>query len=209
MATDQLKGRSKESHRRSERVPAEIPATLLPGDASIAMERTRLRLPENLPLDEWCRIGDRILSISDSSAWWVGDWLAFGQQQYSDRYQRAMRETMLDYQTLRNYVWVAKKFAPPRRRVKLTFQHHMEVAGLPEEQQNHWLDFAERFKWSRNELRRQIKASTAPDEITPRTGEVELSLRLAENRVRRWEEAAQQSNKSLTDWISAVLDSAA
>ncbi|MEU0009340.1 LmbU family transcriptional regulator [Streptomyces sp. NPDC006314] len=202
--------RSSETHRPSGgRVPAGVTSGLFPGDPSISMERNRLRLPDNLPLDEWCRIGDRILSISDSSAWWIGDWLVFGQQQYRDRYQRAMRETMLDYQTLRNYAWIARKFPHTRRREKLTFQHHMEVAGLPEDQQDHWLDFAERFKWSRNELRRQIKASTAPDEITPRTGEIELSLRLAENRVRRWERAAQQSNKSLTDWISAVLDSAA
>jgi hypothetical protein len=173
------------------------------------MERTRLSLPENLSLDEWCRIGDRILSVSDSSAWWVGDWLVFGQQQYRDRYQRAMRETALDYQTLRNYAWVAKKFLPARRRERLTFQHHMEVAGLPEDEQDHWLKFAERFKWSRNELRRQIKASTAPEDITSQVGQIELSLRLEENQVRRWERAARQSNKSLTDWISAVLDSVA
>ncbi|MGP4001160.1 LmbU family transcriptional regulator [Streptomyces sp. 8N706] len=209
MANDLLKIPSKESRRRGPQIPAGIPSETLTVDSSISMERTRLRLPDDLPLDEWRRIGERILSISDSSAWWIGDWLVFGQQQYHDRYKRAMNETLLDYQTLRNYAWVARKFAPARRREKLTFQHHMEVAGLPEDQQHHWLDFAVRFAWSRNELRRQIKASTAPDEITSSTGEIQLSLRLAENRIRRWERAAQQSNKSLTDWIAAVLDSAA
>ncbi|HBF79206.1 MAG TPA: antibiotic biosynthesis protein [Streptomyces sp.] len=172
------------------------------------MERTRLRLPEDLALEAWCRIGDQIFAVSDSSAWWIGDWLVFGQRKYRDRYQRAMKETLLDYQTLRNYAWVARKFVPQRRREDLTFQHHMEVASLPEDQQDHWLDFAVRLKWSKSELRRQIKASTAPDD-PPGRAEVSLNLRLEETRVKRWELAARRNSTSLTEWISAVLDSAA
>jgi hypothetical protein len=178
-------------------------------DPSASTERTRLRLPEDLPLKNWCRIGDQILAVSDSSSWWIGDWLVFGQQKYRDRYQQAMKETLLDYQTLRNYAWVARKFIPQRRRENLTFQHHMEVASLPEDQQDHWLDFAVRLKWSKSELRRQIKASTAPDEPLAGRTEISLSLRMEEARIKRWEEAAQRSSKSLTEWISAVLDSAA
>ncbi|MCX4820179.1 LmbU family transcriptional regulator [Streptomyces sp. NBC_01142] len=178
-------------------------------DLSASTERTRLRLPEDLPLENWCRIGDQILAVSDSSAWWIGDWLVFGQRKYRDRYQRAMKETLLDYQTLRNYAWVARKFIPQRRRENLTFQHHMEVASLPDDQQDHWLDFAARLKWSKSELRRQIKASSAPDEPPVGKAEISLSLRLEEARINRWEQAAQRSSKSLTEWISAVLDSAA
>ncbi|MEV6395109.1 LmbU family transcriptional regulator [Streptomyces sp. NPDC051907] len=178
-------------------------------DLSASTERTRLRLPDDLALETWCRIGDQILAVSDSSAWWIGDWLVFGQRKYRDRYQRAMKETLLDYQTLRNYAWVARKFAPQRRRENLTFQHHMEVASLPEDQQDHWLDFAARLKWSKTELRRQIRASTAPDDAPAARPEVSLSLRLEEARVKRWEQAARRSSKSLTEWISSVLDSAA
>ncbi|MFJ3090085.1 LmbU family transcriptional regulator [Streptomyces sp. NPDC086838] len=181
---------------------------MLPAELPTAMERTRLRLPEDLALEAWCRIGDQILAVSDSSAWWIGDWLVFGQRKYRDRYQRAMKETLLDYQTLRNYAWVARKFVPQRRREDLTFQHHMEVASLPEEQQDHWLDFAVRLKWSKTELRRQIKASTAPDD-PPGRAEVSLNLRLEETRVKRWELAARRNSTSLTEWISTVLDGAA
>lgn len=188
--------------------PALHPSGVLPAELPTAMERTRLRLPEDLALEAWCRIGDQILAVSDSSAWWIGDWLVFGQRKYRDRYQRAMKETLLDYQTLRNYAWVARKFVPQRRREDLTFQHHMEVASLPEEQQDHWLDFAVRLKWSKTELRRQIKASTAPDD-PPGRAEVSLNLRLEETRVKRWELAARRNSTSLTEWISTVLDGAA
>ncbi|MGA5419731.1 LmbU family transcriptional regulator [Streptomyces lavendulocolor] len=188
--------------------PARNHTGIFTAELTACAERTRLRLPEDLPLEKWCRIGDQILAVSDSSAWWIGDWLVFGQQKYRDRYQRAMKETLLDYQTLRNYAWVARKFVPRRRRADLTFQHHMEVASLPEDQQDHWLDFAARLKWSKSELRRQIKASTAPDEPSAARAEISLSLRLEEARVKRWEEAAQRSSKSLTEWMSTVLDSA-
>ncbi|WP_165821706.1 clorobiocin biosynthesis transcriptional regulator CloE [Streptomyces roseochromogenus] len=173
----------------------------------VSAERTRLQIPRDLSLEAWCRLGGRILAVCDSSAWWIGDWLVFGQNQYGDRYRRAMKETKLDYQTLRNYAWVARKFEPSRRRDGLTFQHHMEVAALSEAEQDHWLDFAVRLNWSRNELRKQIRASMSGEEGDLRR-QVQLSLQLDELRLERWREAARRSNLTLTDWISSVVDEA-
>ncbi|MFD8810189.1 LmbU family transcriptional regulator [Streptomyces sp. NPDC059627] len=172
----------------------------------VSAEGTRLRIPQDLSLEAWCCLGGRILAVSDSSAWWIGDWLVFGQNQYGDRYRRAMKETRLDYQTLRNYAWVARKFEPSRRRDGLTFQHHMEVAALSEAEQDHWLDFAVRLDWSRNELRKQIRASMSGEGDLRR--QVQLSLQLDELRLERWREAARRSNLTLADWISSVVDEA-
>ena len=102
--------------------------------------------------------------IADSSAWCLGDWLIYGQHLYADRYRHAVAMAGLDYQTLRNYAWIARKFEPARRRAGLAFQHHVEVAALPPQVQDHWLDLAENFRWSRNELRKQIRDSEAPGE---------------------------------------------
>ncbi|MEV8364469.1 novobiocin biosynthesis transcriptional regulator NovE [Streptomyces niveus] len=173
----------------------------------VSAERTRLRIPRDLSLEAWCRLGGRILAVCDSSVWWIGDWLVFGQNQYGDRYRRAMKETKLDYQTLRNYAWVARKFEPSRRRDSLTFQHHMEVAALSEAEQDHWLDFAVRLNWSRNELRKQIRASLSGEEDDLRC-QVQLNLQLDELRLERWREAARGSNLTLTDWILSVVDGA-
>jgi hypothetical protein len=177
-------------------------------DSRALRHRTQLTLPDDLPLDDWCRIGTKLLAVSDSSAWWIGDWLAFGHDMYPDRYKRAMAETSLDYQTLRNYVWVARAFPPSRRRDVLTFQHHMEVAALPQSEQDHWLDFATRFKWSRNELRRQVRASSDNDRKGERLSQIVLHLGLTKERFERWSEAAELNNVTLQDWVVRILDQA-
>lgn len=194
--------------RRRMSFGAEHSRDMFSAGLNIPAERTRLKLPGDLPLEDWCRLGAKILAVSDSSAWWIGDWLIFGQEHYEDRYRRAMRETNLDYQTLRNYAWVARKFAPSRRRDSLTFQHHMEVAGLPENEQEHWLDFAVRLKWSKNELRKQIKASSSVEGDAGTACEVRLSLLLDQARLERWKAAAERSNQSLTEWIASIVDEA-
>ncbi|MFG2126902.1 LmbU family transcriptional regulator [Streptomyces sp. NPDC048751] len=173
----------------------------------VSAERTRLQIAQDISLEAWCRLGGRILAVCDSSAWWIGDWLVFGQNHYGERYRRAMEKTKLDYQTLRNYAWVARKFEPSRRRDSLTFQHHMEVASLSEAEQDHWLDFAVRLNWSRNQLRKQIRASISGEEDDLRR-QVQLSLQLDELRLERWKEAARGSNLTLTDWILSVVDKA-
>src|SRR5581483_2680626 len=101
-----------------------------------AATRTELRLPEHLPSAEWCRVGQHIALIENASSWWLGDWLVYGQHKFPDRYRKIMAETSLDYQTLRNYAWVARRFHPSRRRDRLSFQHHVTVAPLPESEQD-------------------------------------------------------------------------
>src|SRR5256885_1853360 len=49
------------------------------------MKRVALFLPEDLPLEEWRRIGDNIAVLADSSTWWLGDWLVYGQRPGSGR----------------------------------------------------------------------------------------------------------------------------
>ena len=110
-----------------------------------------------MPIGAWRNLGRQIFVISDSSAWWLGDWLIYGQSEYPDRYKHAIAETNLDYQTLRNYAWVARRFVPGRRREKVSFQHHAEVASFPEDEQDALLTLVELHGWSRNELRRQIQ----------------------------------------------------
>jgi hypothetical protein len=101
----------------------------------VAAGRTELRLPADLTVSAWARIGSQITLLSNSSAWWLGDWLVYGRDNFPGRYKQAMTETSLDYQTLRNYAWVAGRFGAPRRRDGLSFQHHA-VAALPAAEQD-------------------------------------------------------------------------
>ncbi|MFB9968296.1 LmbU family transcriptional regulator [Sinosporangium siamense] len=169
--------------------------------------RTALALPVGMPIAEWSRLGRQIFIISDSSAWWLGDWLIYGQAQYPDRYKRAVAETSLDYQTLRNYAWVARQFSVPRRRDKLSFQHHAEVASLPEAEQESWLNKAERFKWSRNELRRRIKAGRTVGQSAVEVTHIQMSVIAPQKEL--WQEAAKTHEQDLLTWIISILDNAA
>lgn len=183
----------------------------LPIDPSVQARRTTLNLPERLPLADWKRIGEQISLISNASSWWLGDWLVYGQEKYPDRYRIAISEVALDYQTLRNYAWVARKFPLSRRRDTLSFAHHLEVASLPEADQDIWLERAVRFKWSKAELRRQLKARGEGSRRTSaeEADELNVSVNVCAEQRQRWQEAADAARCSLAEWLIQVADAAA
>jgi hypothetical protein len=182
-------------------------------DAAVQPTRLGLRIPADLNLDSWCRIGKQLHLIADSSAWWLGDWLTYGVKRYPDHYRGAVRETGLDYQTLRNYAWIARKFSLSRRRDKLSFQHHAEVAAMPERDQDYWLDRAVRLGWSRAELRKHIRSESSrvanPEADNCAETETVVTLQIAPDKHRRWQRAAMIAHQDLADWIFEVLDQAA
>ncbi|MGP2442214.1 LmbU family transcriptional regulator [Streptomyces sp. JW3] len=175
-------------------------------DVRAATRRTALMLSPGLPLTQWRHLGRQMFVVTDSSAWWLGDWLIYGRREYPDRYRKALADSGLDYQTLRNYAWVAGKFEPARRRARLSFQHHAEVAGIPAEEQDEWLARAERGGWSRNELRRRLRAHRHDDRTLLHPL---VRLQVASDRRVRWQQAAEAAGLDLLDWIVSRLDEAA
>jgi 5,6-dimethylbenzimidazole synthase len=131
----------------------------VPERASVMVPRTGLRLTRWVRFEAWLEIGSQLMALASSAAWCLGDWLIFGQKMYKGRYREAVAQTGLDYQTLRNYAWVARRFELPRRRDSLSFGHHAEVASLPEHEQDFWLRKAEKFRWSTSQLRHQVRIS--------------------------------------------------
>lgn len=175
--------------------------------AQVCAKRTGLHLPAGLPLADWTRVGQHISLLSSSSAWWQGDWIIYGRENFPDRYKRAMEQTSLEYQTLRNYAWVARRFPVSRRRESLSFQHHATVASLPSEQQDRWLDLASSLHWSMAQLRAQVKAASGKAVSQRSQGPAVLQLALPGDRRGRWEAAAlKQQHENLADWIMHVID---
>lgn len=174
----------------------------------ILMTRLGLKVPENLAFDRWQQAGRQLSGIVESSAWCLGDWLVYGQRNYADRYQLAIEAANLDYQTLRNYAWVARRFEMSRRREGLSFQHHAEVASRPPAEQDELLDRAEKLGWSRNQLRRRVNERRQGQQ---RGGEAPVlpRLRVPPEQVERWRVAAASLGTGLDDWIVATLDNAA
>lgn len=113
--------------------------------------------PEEMSLGQWAEQGRRLGIMGRSAGWWIGDWLAYGNAAYGERYVRAARITGLDAKTLRNMVYVASHVEPSRRRSDLSWSHHAEVVVLVEEEQEYWLARAEQERFSVRDLRRAIK----------------------------------------------------
>ena len=170
-----------------------------------------LRLPANLSFERWRALGRRIGSIANASSWWLADWAFYGGGSYGEKHKQAIAVTGLDYQTLRNYAWVAGRFDLSRRRDNLSFAHHAEVAALSDEEQDEWLDLAERNRWSRNELRARLrneKRALIPTHVD-QTRVEQLRLNVEAGRVERWRAAAEAQSLDLTGWLVAAADDAA
>jgi hypothetical protein len=175
----------------------------------ILATKVGLRIPEGLSFVGWERAGQQISRVVDSAAWCLGDWLVWGQQRYADRYRHAVARVGLDYQTLRNYAWVARRFELFRRRVELSFQHHAEVASMPPDQQDMWLAQAARLGWSRNQLRQAVHDGREIAEPGAENKTVLPRMQVPQQAVERWQRAAQQSRSDLRQWVVETLDSAA
>jgi hypothetical protein len=176
----------------------------------ILVSRVGLKIPPDTSFEDWELAGKRLFGIADSAAWCLGDWLVYGEEKYQDRYRRAIAAANLDYQTLRNYAWVARKFSTDRRRPGLSFQHHAEVASLPADQQDELLDQAEKWKWSRNQLRRQVRHPRADAEKSKHEMQLSIPRVIVEReKIDRWLRAAARSSIELEVWIVSTLDRAA
>jgi hypothetical protein len=125
-----------------------------------AITATSLALDDpSMSYDTYEALGAYIGRMNRSCSWWVGDWLAFGEGAFPDRYPQAAAATGLAEQTLLNRVYVCKNVPPSRRRAALSFSVHSEVAPLPAKEQKQWLDKAERHGWTQRELRAAMKAT--------------------------------------------------
>ena len=168
-----------------------------------------LQISTDLSFEEWERVGKQLSGIVDSSSWWLGDWLVFGKQNYSDRYRHAIQAAGLQYQTLRNYAWVARRFEQSRRRAKLSFQHHAEVASLPNHEQDRWLDEAERLNWTTKHLRAAIQSSVESSSGSQSVPAGRSQIEVPSGRLGQWRKAADRLGIGFNHWIIMILDRAA
>jgi N6-adenosine-specific RNA methylase IME4 len=141
-----------------------VPATHglnLPGTLS----RTGWVLPENLTFEDWVSCGKTLRKIEGSIQWWLGDWWAYGNHAYGERV-RALEAGLvgdLKFPTVHSYGTVARAIGGDRRRSLVSFSHHREVAALPVEQQDRWLDRAESEDLSVHKMRAAIRQRAAAD----------------------------------------------
>lgn len=215
--------------RSTKTEPQIVPQSVLqrPGRSTrgigfIFSPRRGLQLPTQLSFEKWVKIGRQLSDVYTSSAWCLGDWLVYGEEAYTGRYRNAIEQTSLDYQTLRNYAWVAKRFSLSRRREGLSFGHHAEVAALSEPEQDFWLRKAEELNWSVKRMRHEVRTSLKErsdgvdreDQKAPEDDEQDWSMKSLEihipsDQLERCRAAAERVGLSMEAWAASVLEQAA
>jgi len=111
-----------------------------------------------LVIADWLEQGRWLGAVGRASSWWIGDWVRYGTARYGDRYAKAAQLTGYDVQSLMNMAYVAGRFSVSRRRERLSFSHHAELAALPQDDQELWLDRAEAGLLSVRTLRAELRA---------------------------------------------------
>jgi phage N-6-adenine-methyltransferase len=125
--------------------------------------RTGYEAPEGLTFDQWKADGEKMGAFASASRWMVGDWARAGEK-WGDKYEAVIEATGLSYQGVADTKYVSAAFPDfSRRREKLSFKHHREVAALSPERADELLSLAETNHWSTRRLREEAGApATAP-----------------------------------------------
>jgi hypothetical protein len=113
---------------------------------------------QGLEFAEWLHQGKRLGSIGRGVAWWIGDWVSYGNAKFGEKYSRAARVTGYDVQSLMNMAYVASRFDLSRRKETLSWSHHSELAALEPDEQDRWLVFADERRLSVRGLREELRA---------------------------------------------------
>jgi hypothetical protein len=162
-----------------------------------------LEITGDLTFNEWRRFGERLLETTDRALWSLGDWRVYGER-YAMDYAQALAEIDERSRLVGTAARVARSFAPERRRSpQLSFELHELVSSLPPDEQERWLDEAERQGWGRRQLQfafaEEVERVKIPAISVRAVGELrELCLR-----------AAEREGLDPKEWVVRVLERAA
>lgn len=149
----------------------------------IVSRRDGLEITADLSFNEWRRLMERLLETQDRALWSIGDGRLYGER-FGKEYHEALDAMDSHSRSLQVGLRVARAF-PAERRRQLTFEMHEIVAGLDEDEQDQWLDDAERQGWSRRQMQfafvESIARTPVPAISVKAVGELHaLCLRAAE-----------------------------
>lgn len=139
---------------------------------------TSFDLPSaDLSFEHYEMIGRWLGQVRDTSAWWLADYLIFGEGIYGEKYSQAVEATGRSIRTLQNYAYIGGAVAKSRRRADLSFSHHGEVAKLEAAEQVKWLSRSAAEGWSVETLRHELRENGHGPAEQPVWSERERSLR--------------------------------
>jgi len=117
-----------------------------------------LVIDENTELsnEDIARMLETAGDISSSVQWLQGDLVNYARRTKNDDWITYLTHK-LDIRTLNNRASIANKIPRDRRRLNLSFSHHAAVTRLEEDEQEYWLNKADKEGMTRDELRQAVK----------------------------------------------------
>jgi hypothetical protein len=178
-------------------------SALVANNAKFTLTTCGIEFHGDLSLDEWEKLGERLGNAERSIGFMIGDWINYAEEKWGEKYNDAIAATGLEYQTLRNYAWVAKRVHLSARADNLPFRHHQVVAKLKNsEEQRHWLKAAEDHDLGYRRLQKSINFGriATEEEVDGDPADRGYVTYLALlNRIRRW--WARETQKApVDDW---------
>jgi len=136
-----------------------------------------LVIDSEIKFDEWASIGPGIGKGSRAFSLAAGDWLAYGEKHFPDRYSQAMDTTELSLGRLRNLESTCSRVSiETRRSVPWKSISHLEsVASFPEQYQRQLLQLAHDRDIDRDTFRKltnEVRNGVHPDNLVEDDGAI-------------------------------------
>lgn len=127
--------------------------------SNFTIRETGIEFHDDLTKEQWFDLGQQLARVGKCIGFVIGDWINYGEKRWGEIYSEIIAKTGFDYQTVRNYAWVAGRVQLSLRKDNLDFSHHLVVAKLKTpEDQKHWLEAAEKHNLSVRRLRMSMNA---------------------------------------------------
>lgn len=126
-------------------------------DGRFFTNETSLELASDFSEDEWTRLGETLGNAHRASAWWIGDWINYGDSRWGETFTEAQRITGFSYGYLNQCASVARRFAFGDRSPNLSWKHHYKAKALSNAEEV--LVLAEAQGWSVRELQKNTASS--------------------------------------------------
>ena len=147
------------------------------GIPGLRLARNSLELPRGLSYEDWQGVVLQLAKWYESIEWWVGDALAYGENEYGECYwqiEHALQEAGFTRTrgTLWNYASVSRRVPPSLRNEELSWSHHLEVAKIKDpDRQRDLLRRAAENGWKVRRLRAEVNRPVPLNPGAPAEGE--------------------------------------
>lgn len=183
----------------------------------IDLTPTSLTFTEEPSWGEWVDVGRQLQQMGRSWQWWVGDWLAYGEHEWGEKYAQAVEATGKSVETLKRTNWVANRFEERFRHRNLSYSHHEEVAAS--DHRHELLGCASRNDWSVAGLRRVRReekmveeAGEDPEPVIKELEEAQVEADVARDLIRQYRKAMESGERGevsihqgdSVDWLASL-----